>query len=153
MIRKYLPEDCKHVISVWAEASEIAHPFLDKEFLESEREQIRTTHLPNAETWIWEVDDVVLGFISLIGNEVGAVFVRPSAHRSGVGRALMDHARALHGELEVEVFAQNSIGRAFYEKYGFEFMRKEIHEATGLSVLRLRLAASNSAQPTAPGCG
>jgi putative acetyltransferase len=139
VIRKYQPEDCDEVLSVWAAATASAHPFLRGGFLELERQAIRNVHLPVADTWVWEADGRVVGFISLLGNEVGAVFVEPRCQRSGIGWALMDHARALRGELEVEVFRDNAIGRAFYAKYGFEPMGREVHEPTGLQVVRLRL--------------
>jgi putative acetyltransferase len=124
---------------VWAAASAVAHPFLSEEFLERERHEIPNVHLPNAETWVWEASGRVVGFIALLGNEVGAIFVDPTVHRSGIGRALMDRARASRGELEVEVFKANTIGRAFYASYGFEPMREAVHGPTGLEILRLRL--------------
>ena len=119
MIRKYRPGDRDAVLGVWAAASTLAHPFLDEEFLEQERREIRNTHLPNAETWVWESEGRVVGFISLIGIEVGAIFVEPGLQRSGIGSALMDHARRLRGKLEVEVFSENEIGRAFYASPDF----------------------------------
>ena len=140
VIRKYRPEDCDEVLSVWAAASELAHPFLSEAFLEGERREIRNVHLPKAETWVWEAGGRVVGFISLLGNEVGAVFVDPSFQRSGIGRTLMDHAKALRGRLEVEVFRDNVVGRSFYARYGFEPILKKVHEPTGMEVVRLRLA-------------
>lgn len=126
---------------IWSAASTVAHPFLSDEFLAAERHEIAHEHLFSAETWVWEDDGRVVGFISLLGNEVGAIFVDPALHGVGIGRALMDHARGLRGALEVEVFEANAIGRAFYERYGFEPKQKGVHEATGLHVLRLELPA------------
>jgi putative acetyltransferase len=54
----------------------------------------------------------------------------------------MDHARGLRKELEVEVFKENVVGRAFYARYGFELMQEKVHDQTGLEVMRLRLAAN-----------
>ena len=85
MIRKYQPADCEDVLNVWARASALAHPFLSKDFLELERHNIANVHLPKADTWAWEADGHVVGFISLLGNEVGAIFVDPEFHRSGSG--------------------------------------------------------------------
>ncbi len=142
MIRKYQLTDCEDVLSVWADASALAHPFLSQEFLELERHNIPNVYLPKADTWVWEAEGRVVGFISLLGNEVGAIFVAPPFQGGGIGRALMDKARALHGELEVEVFKDNLSGRAFYAKYGFELMRQGVHEQTGCEILRLRLTAN-----------
>jgi putative acetyltransferase len=126
----------------------LAHPFLSQDFLDLERHNIPNVYLPKAETWVWEADGHVVGFISLLGNEVGAIFVDPEFHRSGIGRALMDRARAVRGALEVEVFERNLLARAFYAKQGFEFMHQKVHDQTGFVVLRLRLAANNPLQPT-----
>lgn len=142
LIREYQPADCDDVLRVWASASALAHPFLSEEFLELERHNIPDVYLPNAETWVWEADGHVVGFISLLGNEVGAIFVDPAFHRFGIGRALIDRARALRGELEVEVFERNLQGRAFYAKLGFELTHRKVHDQTGFELMRLRLPAN-----------
>ena len=147
MIRTYQPDDCDEGLAVWAAATAIGHPFLDEDFLEQERREIRNVHLPRAETWVWEADGRIVGFISLLGNEVGAVFVDPGSQRSGIGHALMDHARTLRGELEVEVFKENTIGLAFYARYGFQPLLERVHESTGLPVVRLRAAPAAPQQP------
>jgi putative acetyltransferase len=148
MIRKYDEQDLDDLLAAWEAASEVAHPFLTKEFLASERENIPNLYLPNAETWVFEADGRVVGFIALIGNEVGAIFVQPSHHGKGIGRGLMDKAREVRDELEVEVFKANMIGRAFYAKYGFEPVEEKVHDKTGLDVLRLRLPAAPNVHGT-----
>jgi len=142
VIRQYEDQDLEDLLAAWAAASEIAHPFLSEEFLASERENIPNLYLPNAETWVFEDDGKVVGFIALIGNEVGAIFVHPSQQRKGVGQSLMDKAKELRGELEVEVFVKNAIGRAFYTKYGFEPLEEKVHDLTGFDLLRLRFTGS-----------
>jgi putative acetyltransferase len=148
VIRSYQPADCDDVLRVWAHASVLAHPFLSEKFLELERHNIPNVYLPNADTWAWVADGQVVGFISLLGNEVGAIFVDPNFHRSGIGQVLMAHARALRGELEVEVFERNLQGGAFYAKLGFELMHTKVHDQTGFDVMRLRLAANAPLGPT-----
>lgn len=142
MIRKYEENDLAELLETWAAASAIAHPFLTEEFLASERDNIPNLYLPNAETWVFEADGQVVGFIALIGNEVGAVFVHPNQQRNGVGSALMNKAKQLREELEVEVFVKNTIGRAFYAKYGFESIEEKVHGQTGFDLVRLRLKSS-----------
>ena len=139
MIREYDTGDLAELLDVWYDASQIAHWFLDSEFFDQERKEIRKKHLPIAESWVFEEEGRVVGFISLIGNEVGAIFVTPGRQGHGIGRALMDHARASRDHLDVEVYEANEIGRAFYDAYGFEIVETRVHEKTGQSLLRLRL--------------
>ncbi len=139
MIRKYDAHDLAELLDVWYDASQIAHPFLTRDFLDRERRNVIQEYLPIAETWVFEEEARVVGFIALIRNEVGGIFVTPSRHGQGIGRALMDHARASRNHLDVEVFEANQIGRAFYDAYGFEVIRAGVHKETGEPVLRLRL--------------
>ncbi len=138
LIREYRHEDLADILTAWESGSKVAHPFLTEQFLEQERHNIPNMYLPNAETWVAEADGQVIGFIALIGNEVGAIFVKSEFHSLGVGRGLMDKAQELRGELEVEVFKANEIGRKFYSAFGFELLAESIHEPTGHALLRLR---------------
>ncbi|WP_299205489.1 GNAT family N-acetyltransferase [uncultured Amphritea sp.] len=140
-IRQYSEEDIEAVLSAWHAASTLAHPFLTSEFHEQVRYDMINLYLPNTDTWVAEIDEAVIGFIALAGNEIGGLFVQPEFHGMGIGKALMDKAHTLHKELEVEVFKKNSIGRKFYSQYGFEFQAESIHSATKNSVLRLKFIA------------
>ena len=141
MIRRYRPVDCAAVLAVWARASAEAHAFLSPEFLVQERIDIREVYLPNAETWLWEEGRAVAGFISLVGSEVGGLFVDPAFQRRGIGRALIEQGRAQRGALDVEVFELNGQGRAFYAALGFAHVARSIHEETGFVLVRMRLEA------------
>ena len=139
VIRKYNADDLAGLLDVWYDASKVAHPFLTRDFLERERRNVIQEHLPIAETWVFEEEGRVVGFIALIGNEVGGIFVTPERHGQGIGRALTDHATASRSHLDVEVFEANESGRGFYDAYGFEVVGTGVHEETGEPVLRLRL--------------
>jgi putative acetyltransferase len=139
MIRPYRADDLPSALVVWEAASAVGHPFLSEEFLAAERVKLARVYLPAAETWVWDDGGRLAGFISLVGNEVGGLFVDPALHGRGIGRALVDHARRLRGDLEVEVFRDNALGRAFYAACGFAELREGVHEETGLVVIRLGL--------------
>ena len=136
MIRKYADADCEAIIDVWYAASLVATPFLSEDFLAGERENIRT--------WVFEDKGSVVGFLSLIGNEVGAIFVHPDCQGKGIGRALMDHAASLHNDLFLDVFEDNAIGRRFYDRYGFKFEHKHVHEQSGHMQVRLSYRPNES---------
>ena len=137
-IRPYADEDLSELLDVWYRASLIAHSFLSEEFFKTERRQIAELWLPMAETMVYETDGRVIGFLALMGNEVGGIFVDPDYQGRGIGRALMDAATDSRPFLELDVFEVNSIGRRFYDAYGFEFVDRHVNEATGQPELRLR---------------
>ena len=143
MIRAYQDSDLNALLDAWYSASQVGHPFLDDDFFTRERAAIVELYLPNAETWVYERDGVVVGFISLVGNEVGAIFVDGDYHGQGIGRALMDHARGLRDSLVLDVFMENVVGRRFYERYGFVQMGEHLHEETGFTLLRMELKGNH----------
>jgi len=143
-LRQYENSDLDAVLSSWETSTRLAHPFMTDEFIAQERVNIAEIYMPNTDTWVAEIEGNVKGFIALIGNEVGAIFLQPECHGKGVGKALMDKAQALHTDLEVEVFKDNSIGRKFYARYGFEQLGEKFHEPTGHQVLRLKFTASKA---------
>ncbi len=139
MIRQYEPGDRDALLAVWAESAALAYPFWTPAMFERERREIAETFLPVAETYVFERCGAVVGFISLLGNEVGGIFVAPQYHGQGIGTALMDRARGSRDRLELDVFEANRIGRAFYAAYGFGVVGERVDEVTGQRVLRLRL--------------
>lgn len=137
-IRKYESSDLTELLDVWYDASRLAHPFLDDAFFDAERRRIPEKYLPITETWVHEGDGCLVGFIAMLGDEIGALFVAPACHRRAIGRGLVDHVRGSRSTLEVEVFKANLIGRAFYDRYGFEPMHEHIHDETGHALIRMR---------------
>ena len=68
-----------------------------------------------------ERDGGVVGFAVLIGTELDGLFVEPSAMRSGIGRALVEDAKARargRGSSRIQVTA-NPQAIDFYEAVGF----------------------------------
>ena len=141
-IRPYVDDDLKSVLHIWRAANAVAHPFLGKDFLNTEHENVRDVYLPASETWVAVVDGRVVGFVSLLGFQVGGLFLAPAWHGRRIGKALMDKAVAERGTLELDVFAANVIGRRFYDRYGFVDADDYIHPPTGQRVLRLTLPAA-----------
>jgi putative acetyltransferase len=142
-IRQYIESDLDDVLATWENANKLAHPFLKEDFVDQVRKDIPALYLPNADTWVIEDDNEkkVVGFIALIGNEVGAIFLQPEHHGKKLGKMMMDIAHQLHGDLELEVFEKNTIGREFYKQYGFTQIDEMEHEASGEHVLRLKYTA------------
>lgn len=139
MIRDFKTTDTDAVVAVWRKASEFAHPFLTETFLDAEAQALREVYLAHAKTQVIEIEGNVAGFIAMAGNAVAGLFIDPDHHRQGLGRALVDKVRAEHGQLTVEVFKHNAVGRPFYTGYGFEVIDSYVHEPSGQITIRMKL--------------
>jgi putative acetyltransferase len=137
MIRDYQPADFDQLINAWLKASKLAHPFLSDGFLKKEIDNIRDIYIPNTETIVYEHGGTVIGFLSLMRDEVGAIFLDPHYHGQKIGKALMDHAAGIRQRLELDVFKENHIGQKFYFRYGFKVSHEHMHEETGNMLLRV----------------
>lgn len=108
--------------------------YLDGHFWSLDRLSEIIQH-PESLTLVAEIDSRVAGFLTLEpveGRQVELtrLYVDPSVRRGGIGKALLSHARdaaTASGarEMLVNVFADNHIGRAFYEREGFQLLRLE----------------------------
>ncbi len=144
MIRDYRDEDLERILDVWLAASRVGHPFLSEEQLAKDRQEIVEHAIPRARQWVYESEGEIVGFIALVGEHIGGLFVEPAHHRQGIGRALVDHVRQMHERLTVNVFRDNRNGIAFYEGVGFTFAREQISDYFGLPEWVMEIVGSRS---------
>jgi putative acetyltransferase len=130
------------LIAIWGKAEALAHLFLPQSVREQVRKDLRDLYLPNAETWVLELDGHPVGFIAMIGTEIGGLFLDPSRQGKGLGRQMMDHVVGLKGPLTVEVFKDNKIGLPFYERYGFDHTEEGVFEPSGHLTFKMAMPTS-----------
>jgi ribosomal protein S18 acetylase RimI-like enzyme len=91
------------------------------------------------------------GFISLMEDFIGGLFVSPRHQGYGIGRLLVAHALALKGQLQLEVYTANDRACAFYRALGFEEVSRRPCDDQGLpfenAQMLLKPAAASSAEP------
>ncbi|MFZ0614042.1 MAG: GNAT family N-acetyltransferase, partial [Desulfobacterales bacterium] len=131
MMREYKTDDTGALITIWDKAEPLAHPFLSDEVRDQVRRDTVNIYLPNAETYVLENHGTPVGFIAMIGTEIGGLFLDPSEQGKGLGRQMVDHIVAIKGPLTVEVFKDNKIGLPFYERYGFVVTGEGVFDASG----------------------
>jgi ribosomal protein S18 acetylase RimI-like enzyme len=70
--------------------------------------------------WVAESEGQIVGYAALGPGELEQLYVRPGYQGRGVGRLLLDQAKALEPQgLELWVFQRNTRARSFYEAHGF----------------------------------
>jgi len=120
MIRKWTAKSLDPVLTLWLESTTFAHPFIDEQYWHDSFALVRDVYLPAAQTWVWEENDTLLGFISVMDNQfVGALFVAPQALHRGIGSALLNEVKQRYPMLSLEVYQKNGRAVNFYHALGF----------------------------------
>lgn len=123
LIRPYKSGDFEAVTLLWRRAREQALPEFQRRkghtFAEDQA-YFRDVILVNNDVWVAEVDGTPAAFMAIAGDFIDQLYVDPERQRSGLGRALLEHARSLSPEhLWLYTLQINTNARAFYERNGF----------------------------------
>lgn len=132
-------QDMAALSSVWLEASRIAHPFIGEAALLNQQTQIETVYLPASDTTVAWLGGAPVGFISMLGDFIGGLFVAPAAQGQGIGRSLIKRVAKDRQALELEVYTQNPQAFGFYTALGFVELSRRSHDAEGMPSENARL--------------
>ena len=138
---------CDHapLADLWRRSVEATHHFLPSGEVEHLFHDVRNIYLSGVEVlWVAELahcgqaasaqratGSSLAGFIGCNGAQVEMLFVEPRCFRHGVGRALLEHVRALHPRLTLDVNEQNPQALAFYERQGFKVVGRSALDGQG----------------------
>ncbi|MFN3943316.1 MAG: GNAT family N-acetyltransferase [Allosphingosinicella sp.] len=65
--------------------------------LQEQLPKLRDVYIPHADNWVATDGESILGFIGMVENHIGGLFVAPEAHRGGVGRLLPARSGMMKG--------------------------------------------------------
>lgn len=139
MIRKYENKDLEQLLESWYKSAKIAYTFFSEEYFTQERKNIEEIYLPNTETFVYENNGSVVGFIAMIDDEIGGLFVHPDFQGLKIGKQLVDFCFASRNGLIVEVFENNKIGKSFYDKYGFKEYDRYLYKDTNEIMIKMKI--------------
>lgn len=142
MIREYQNKDLESIMIIWYNAQTKAHPFLAKDFVQKVKMMMKEMFIPNSKIWVYQESGIVLGFIAMMDNEIGGLFVNPTMQSNGIGTSLLKHIQRSYNLLEVEVFDKNKIGKPFYLKHGFKTVHQYLHAESNQKVVRMQLQST-----------
>lgn len=132
--------DTQILSRIWLDASLLAHPFIGTQRLREQQRLIEDTYLPLSETFVAAQAGNPVGFISLLDNFIGGLFVAPAQQGKGIGRRLIAHALDLKGELSLEVYTANEQAMRFYRSLGFLEVSRRSTDDDGLPFENARLS-------------
>ncbi len=79
MIREFEKKDIETIIRIWLDASIIAHDFIGPNYWRNKTDDMRNLYLPSSNTYIYENSGKILGFLSMVENNIAALFVLPES--------------------------------------------------------------------------
>ena len=92
MIRKLKSKDIDRIMQIWLNSSINGHRFIKESYWKANYNLVKDTYIPTSETFVYEEDTKIKGFISLIdGNYIGALFVDVDYQGNGIGKKLMKY--------------------------------------------------------------
>ena len=114
-------EDADVLASIHHRSREAGMPWLPRLHEEEEtRGWMRGIVLAQQQVTVAERNGRPVGFTALEGDWLEQIYVEPEAIGTGVGRALLDAAKAARPDgLSLHVFTRNARARRFYEVAGF----------------------------------
>lgn len=131
MIRNLRNDDIDIVMELWKESTMEAQSFISDEYWLENYDNVKNNYLPNSDTYVYEEDGEIKGFVSLIENIfIGGLFLKVDCQRKGIGSKIIDFLKADHDKLQLAVYDRNVRAMNFYLKSGFKITNTEIDEKT-----------------------
>ena len=132
MIRRLQKTDIDAVAQIWLTSNREAHDFVPAEYWESNFTPVKEMLL-QAEVYVCEDEESneIRGFIGLEDEYMAGDFVRKEARSKGTGKALLDYVKEIKKKLTLHVYVKNERAVRFYQREGFQILKKMTDDATG----------------------
>lgn len=129
MIRKFEKKDIDIIMQMWKNGNIKAHSFISKEYWEDNYNYVREI-LPNAEIYVYIIEEDIVGFIGLNENYIEGIFVDTDNQCNGIGTSLLNKVKESRNNLTLSVYKKNTNAISFYKKNNFVIISESIDENT-----------------------
>lgn len=129
MIRKFEKNDIDAVMQIWKNENIKAHEFISKEYWNNNYNYVKAI-LPNAEIYVYVLNETILGFVGLNNNYIEGIFVDTNSQCKGIGTSLLNKVKENKDNLTLCVYKKNRNAINFYKKNGFIILRENIDRDT-----------------------
>jgi len=126
MLRSSNNNDIERLFVIWHDAVKATHHFLDDDAFAEIAHLVKKDYLPSKTFLVFAGEhDAPLGFMGTKGNEIESLFIHPEQHGKGIGKIFIDHMKAEHGTVDLEVNEQNPQAVGFYKAVGCQLDRRD----------------------------
>lgn len=129
MVRNFKNADIDKIMEIWLNSNIEAHNFIDKSYWEKNFEMVKNA-LPQADIYIYEENNNIMGFVGLVENYIAGIFVEKNFRGKGTGKKLLDYAKSIKNNLTLNVYEKNIDAVKFYKREGFTVEKFGIDKST-----------------------
>jgi putative acetyltransferase len=156
-IRKAVPADAApihelHLRSVRQLCRPAYSPELIEVWLKPRRPEGYLPGIHRGEMYVVEIEGRMVGFGHAVPGEILATFVEPEFAGQGIGKVLLEHGIKLASVGNPSAIRLESTlnARPFYEKFGFEVVKKTVAVRSGVEIpcLQMQYTPGNSKEET-----
>lgn len=137
VIRSMNENDVEQVMQIWLTTNIQVHDFIPATYWKSQFDKVKQI-IPASEVYICEKSKEIVGFIGLAENYIAGIFVVSDCQSYGIGKRLLDYAKALKSKLYLHVYQKNIRAIKFYQREGFVIENENIDENTGETELLMK---------------
>ena len=128
MIRNLKNDDIDIVMELWKDSTIEAQNFIPDSYWLENYDNVKNNYLPNSDTYVYEEDGEIKGFVSLIENIfIGGLL---DSQRKKIGSVILDFLKERNDKLQLTVYDKNERAMKFYLKSGFKILNTEIDKKT-----------------------
>ncbi|MBN8689432.1 MAG: GNAT family N-acetyltransferase [Armatimonadetes bacterium] len=112
------PEDASQIANLYLDIRKDTVPIIHT--LTEAENWIRDQRIARGSSWVLELDDQVIGWLDVHGDDLDQLYLKRGFQGLGYGKKLVDHAKELSpSRLELFTFQVNDGARRFYAREGF----------------------------------
>ena len=129
MIRNLKKNDMNDVMNIWLKSNITTHYFISEDYWKKNEDFVRDA-ISKAETYVYEENNIIKGFIGLVKDYVAGIFVKEEYRSKGIGKSLLNYCKEKHTKLKLKVYEKNEKAIRFYERENIEKNNELIDELT-----------------------
>lgn len=129
MIKKFKKDNINEVMQIWLETNIKAHNFIPEDYWLENFEYTKKAIL-QAEVYIYQKEDKIVGFSGLSDNYIGGIFVLPKYQSQGIGKEILEYLKDIKTELSLSVYKKNEKAIKFYRREKFVTQLESVEDST-----------------------
>lgn len=119
---------CVNILRDWAEETPWMAELDERQPMQDFWYDIFETEL----VWVAEIEDRIVGFCTRGDDNIGALYVVADARGTGIGKRMLDMAKADRDWITVWAYEKNKHALRFYQREGLVEVCREIEEESNL---------------------